>query len=180
MRDIIGSEMRRRAVLAILGLACATALVPAARADGFPPTLAGARAVVAQFAVDATGDRRAAMARLRPSAADYRAVYREPLASKLEAAHKPLWDSGQTIGGKAGQTEFQVVLARTDDLIDRAPIVREFPGGYAQVAAYLHRGLPIVRFRYVEPGKSRGMAVDGLVHVNGRWVLIPGPWRVLE
>lgn len=168
----------RRAVLAILGLACVTALAPAAHADGFPPTLEGARAVVAQFAADSPGDRRAAMARLRPTAADYRAVYREPRASKLEAAHKSLWDSGQTIGGKAGQTELQVVLTRTDDLIDGKPVANEFPGGYAQVAADLMRGLPIVRFRYVEPGKTSGMAFDGLVHVNGRWVLIPAPWRV--
>jgi len=169
---------RRRLVLAVLGLACTVVLAPAAWADGFPPTLDGARAVVAQFAADAPGDRRAAMARLRPTGADYRAVYREPRASKLEAAHKSLWDSGQTIGGKAGQTEFQVVLARTDDLIDGTPVAREFPGGYAQVAADLRRGLPIVRFRYVEPGKTSGMAFDGLVHVNGRWILIPSPWRV--
>jgi hypothetical protein len=171
-------DPHRRVVLSIVGLACAVALVPAARATGFPPTLEGARAVVAQFAADASGDRRAAMARLRPSAADYRAVYREPRASKLEVAHKSLWESGQTIGGKAGQTELQVVLARTDDLIDGKPVAREFPGGYAQIVADLHRGLPIVRFRYVEPGKTSGMAFDGLVHVNGRWVFIPAPWRV--
>jgi hypothetical protein len=24
-----------------------------------------------------------------------------------------------------------------------------------------------------------GMAFDGLVHVNGRWVLMPKPWRAL-
>lgn len=172
------ARIGRRPVLAFFGVAWTVSLPAAAQAQGFAPTPEGARAVVAQFAADAAGDRRAAMARLRPTAADYRAVYREPRASKLEAAHKSLWDSGQTIGGKAGQTEFQVVFARTDDLIDDKPVAREFPGGYAQVASDLQRGVPIVRFRYVEPGKSSGMAFDGLVHVNGRWVLIPSPWRV--
>lgn len=168
----------RRRALVILGLSYALTFAPSTSAQTFPPTLDGARAVIAQFAPGAASDRGAAMSRLRPTSADYRAVYREPRASKLEVAHKALWDSGQSIGGKAGQTEIQIVLARTDDLIDGTPVAREFPGGYAQVAADLQRGLPIARFRYVEPGKTSGMAFDGLVHVNGRWVLIPSPWRV--
>ena len=33
---------------------------------------------------------------------------------------------------------------------------------------------------FVEPGESLGLAFDGLIFVNGRWVLMPKPWRVLE
>jgi hypothetical protein len=57
--------------------------------------------------------------------------------------------------------------------------LNEFPGGYKDVLAHMKPGIPIVRFKFVEPGKRLGMAFDGLVHVNGRWVLMPRPWRAL-
>lgn len=168
--------IRRRAVIALAGWA-GLAAAPA-RAQAFPPTEAGARALIRQFALGSTVDAGAAMARLRPTATDYRTVYGEPRASRLEAAHRPMWDSGQAIAAKPGQTEILVVFASTDDLIARKPVADEFPGGYVKVAGDLRPGLPIVRFKFVEPGRTAGMAYDGLVHVNGRWVFIPGPWRV--
>ncbi|QQS14123.1 MAG: hypothetical protein IPK81_08065 [Rhodospirillales bacterium] len=167
---------RRRAVIALAG--CAALAAAPVRAQAFPPTEAGARALIAQFAPGSTVDVDAAMTRLRPTATDYRTVYGEPRASRLEAAHRQLWASGQVIAGKAGQTEILVVFASTDDLIAGKPVAGEFPGGYAKVAGDLRPGVPIVRFKFVEPGKTAGMAFDGLVHVNGRWVFIPGPWRV--
>lgn len=150
---------------------------PATAQPSYPATEAGVRALLAPFLPGSTADTQAAMQRLKPGPADYRAVYNEPLAGKLENAHRALWLSGETIGGRPDQTELLVVLATTDDLIDGTPLAREFPGGYGSVAGAMKRGIPIVMFRFVQPGSRSGMAFDGLVHVNGHWVLIPKPWR---
>ncbi len=160
----------------LLAVACLAASATGVSAQ--PATAEGARAVAAQFLGDAPGDKQAALAKLRPTAADYRAVYREPLAGKLEEAQKSLWDSGKGLSGRPNQTELVIVFARTDDLIDGKPVLGEFPGGYKDITSQMIRGVPIVRFKLVEPGKTAGIAVDGLVHVNGRWVLIPRPWNV--
>lgn len=144
------------------------------------PTEAGARAVLKQF-LDPNTDKQILTQRLRPSSEDYRTVYREPFASTLESQQRSfIWDSKGAIAAKPGQTELQIVFANTDDLIRRAPISGEFPGGYNDVRQYLNSGIPIVWFRFVEPGKSAGMSYDGLLFVRGRWVFIPKPWRALD
>lgn len=145
-------------------------------AESFPGTEAGARALLAQFLPASKADKAAAMRSLRPTAVDYRAIYKDPLAGRLEQEHRKLWDSGAVLGGKPDQTELLLVIARTDDLIDGKPVLAEFPGGYTKVVGDMKRGLPIARFKFVRPGSGIGMAFDGLVYVNGRWVLIPKPW----
>ncbi len=53
-------------------------------------------------------------------------------------------------------------------------------GGYTKHAAHFKTGVGIYGFKYVEPGKTSGMAVDGLVKVNGSWIMIPKMWRAFE
>lgn len=119
-------------------------------------------------------------AQLRPAPEDYAVVYKEPLAEKIAAAHAGLWASGAAIAPKRGQSELLMVYATTDQLIAGQPVLKQFPGGYDQVRQYLNPGVPIVRFKFVKPGETLGMAFDGLVHVNGRWVLMPKPWRAMR
>lgn len=147
---------------------------------GLPPTEQGARAVAAQFLANAGGDQRAAMQRLRPTQADYRAVYKEPVAGDLEAANDRHWEKGEALRVSPARTEILMIVVPTDDLIDGKPVLSQFPGGYGRVLPFLNRGIPIARFKYVEPGKTTGLAVDGLVHVNGRWVPMPKPWTVVK
>ena len=47
------------------------------------------------------------------------------------------------------------------------------------MAGQLQSGVTLYRFKFVKPGEGLGMAFDGLVHVNGHWVIIPKPWRAL-
>ena len=54
-----------------------------------------------------------------------------------------------------------------------------FPGGYKRVVQFMKPGIPIVRFKFVKPGDRIGLAFDGLVYVNGRWALMPKPYRAL-
>ena len=36
------------------------------------------------------------------------------------------------------------------------------------------------RFKFVTKGQTAGLAFDGLIYVNNRWVLMPKPWRALN
>lgn len=66
---------------------------------------------------------------------------------------------------KPGQTEIHVFSGDA------------LPGGYTQQAAHLKPGLKVYGFEYVVPGEQHGMSYDGLVKLNGKWVMIPKMWR---
>jgi hypothetical protein len=137
------------------------------------------KALLIKF-LDPAADRAALTRQLKATDVDIRAVYAEPLASKLIAGYAQMHQAGAAIGPKPGQTELLYVYATTGQLKTGAPVAGEFPGGYAQVKQYILKDVPIVRFKFVSPGETTGMAYDGLVHVNGRWVFMPKPWRGLE
>lgn len=143
---------------------------------------AEARALLERFLV-AGADLGAMTMALKPSEADIRAVYREPLAGKLVAMYEGMYRPGAAIGPKAGQDSVILVRTMTDNLIrgDAGDaVLGEFPGGYRDIVAQMNPGFPIVRFKFGKAGEETGLAFDGLVHVNGHWVLMPKPWRALE
>lgn len=125
-------------------------------------------------------DLAALTARLKPTPEDIRAVYNEPLASLLIEKVIPMFAPGVKIGPREGQSELWVSRATTDQLIEGAAVRRDFPGGYEKVFAYMKPGVPIMVFKFRKPGEELGLAFDGLVFVNGRWVLIPKPWRAMQ
>lgn len=146
----------------------------------FPGTEAGAKDLLAQF-LEPGADVEALTAALRPATADYAAVFVGDAAAKAEAGYKDPWDNGyMKLAPKAGQTELLLWAASSDDLKAGEGNAREFPGGYKSVVEHLEPGVIWYRFKFVKPGETLGLAFDGLVHVNGRWVLFPKPWRVLR
>ncbi len=159
----------------VLSLVQASRPAPASQ----PGSQANARAMLERFlAPDA--DIAALSQALFPTEADVRALYRDPLASTIVRDLLPRFKPGVRFSPKPGQDSLIVVHATTDQLIDGDAVLRDFPGGYKEVLSYMNRGIPIVRFKFVENGKTTGLAFDGLVFVNGRWVLIPKPWRYLD
>ncbi len=114
---------------------------------------------------------------LYPTEADIRALYRDPLASRLVENLLPLFSSDVAFKPKPEQDAIYLVYATTDQLIAGDPVLQAFPGGYRKVVQYLNPGIPIVRFKFVKKGETTGLAFDGLAFVNGRWVLIPKPWK---
>lgn len=137
------------------------------------------QAFLRQF-LDPTSDRAALTARLKPAPADIRAVYGEPLATKMIDGYTQLFVPGTAIGPKDGQDDLLFVLTTTGELKKGGDAARAFPGGYAQVTQYIKGDVPIVRFKFVKKGEATGMAFDGLVHVNGKWVFMPKPWRYAD
>lgn len=150
----------------------------ATTASAHPATEEGAKALLAEF-VKPGADHAALSKQLRPTKADYDAVFEPELAAKADAVYGPAWDGGAlVIAPKAGQTEVKVFSATSDELKSWSGGAAEFPGGYKDVAAQIKPGVKVYRFKFVEPGQDLGMAYDGLVNVNGNWRIFPKPWRV--
>lgn len=130
--------------------------------------------------LDAGADGRIALtATLKPTEADIRAVYAQPLADRLVPMYEAMFTPDAQVGPNEGQTEILSWFATTAELRDGTPELDDFPGGYRHVSPFFIGDHPIVRFTFVEAGQSRGMAFDGLIYVNDRWVLMPRPWRAL-
>lgn len=143
------------------------------------PQMAGeGRALLDRF-FDPTADHEAMTLALKPNEVDVRAVYGEPLASQLIEHYERLFAPGTAIRPKPGQTQLLSSFATTGALKRGDPVLSEFPGGYRDVLQYFVADVPIARFKFVEPGETLGLAFDGLIHVNGRWVMMPKPWSAL-
>ena len=144
--------------------------------EGMIDTLADARARLLAF-LQPDAERARLTWAMKPTEADIRAVYADPLASKLIAAYGEMFTPDVSIGPKDAQTEVLTWYATTKELREGNPILREFPGGYKKVAGLMQGEYPILRFKFVEPGETMGLAFDGLIFVNDHWVLMPKPWR---
>ncbi|HEX8069559.1 MAG TPA: caspase family protein [Pyrinomonadaceae bacterium] len=152
---------------------------PAAAAK-YPGTNDGAQALLAEF-VKPGADLVTLSKALRPTRADYEAVFTPELAARAETVYGPAWDSGQMIvAPKQGQTQVLVFSATSEEVRSWTGVAAaQFPGGWKNVGAQLKPGVRFYRFKFVVPGEGLGMAYDGLTFVNGHWRIFPKPWRLL-
>jgi hypothetical protein len=140
-----------------------------------------ARALVQQF-VKAGADVAALTAKLRPTKADYAAVFDAAAAAKAQAAYDAAWDQGaMVLKGKPGQTAVLIWGASSEELKSwTGAAAQHFPGGWKDGASHLQPGLRFYAFKFVEPGQTLGMAFDGLVKVNGQWRIFPKAWKIVQ
>lgn len=158
-----------------LSCCLATLTLVAGCGNGYSADEAGVRAL----AGDLKGNP-ALLGELAPTLSDCKAIVTDDAdATKLfeytAALFKAVSEKG--LDADADQTEVQVASATVAAL--KAGQAGEMPGGYAKIAPKLRDGLTFWLFRYAKPGETSGMRYDGLVHVNGRWVFVPKPWRPL-
>lgn len=125
-------------------------------------------------------DHRALTQALVPTEQDIRAVYSDPLASALVASYRTQMTPDVFFTPKPEHNDILVFYGTTADLVQGKPLLAEFPGGYKDVVQYFRVNVPIVRFKFITKGETLGLAFDGLMHVNGRWVIMPKPWRALK
>ncbi|HYH87269.1 MAG TPA: hypothetical protein VEX60_17590 [Pyrinomonadaceae bacterium] len=162
------------------GTASNTGGSKASSAKSYPGTEDGAKALLAEF-IKPGADHATLSKALRPSRADYDAVFMPDLAAKADAVYSPAWDGGQmVIAPKEGQTQVLSASATSDELKSWTGGGAEFPGGWKDVGEQLKPGVTFYRFKFVEPGQDLGMAYDGLAYVNGNWRIFPKPWRVMR
>jgi hypothetical protein len=176
MRDVLRAKCAEDPAARLIDIA---EIVASMERASEPPLAVEGRALLDRF-FDPAADHVSLTLALKPSPEDVRAVYAEPLAARLIASYDQLFASGGAIRPKAGQTQLLTTFTTTAALKRRDPVLAEFPGGYEDVLDYIVGDVPIARFKFVEPGETLGMAFDGLVHVNGRWVFMPKPWNALE
>ncbi|MBM2620564.1 hypothetical protein JIG36_34190 [Actinoplanes sp. LDG1-06] len=148
----------------------------------YPATDLGASDLIGHMA--ATGDL-ALLQSLRPTTADYQALFEPDFAERAQRAYeKQMWSSMPTTPkpwADPDQTEVRVWGAKTEDIRKWTTAVRQnFPGGYNKIKHYLKPGLTMYSIKVVRPGDDLGMAFNGLTHVNGHWAYFPKPWRVLD
>jgi hypothetical protein len=145
-----------------------------------PGTAEGATAMLRAF-YDPTADHWTLTGALRPTDAEIGLIYNEPLATPLRYyVAVSVYGEGDSIEPGADDVDVEVNLTTTDALKADGAAASGFPADYDRVLAHLRPGLPIATFRFFAEGPGPGKAFDGLVHVNGHWVLLPEPWRVLD
>lgn len=146
----------------------------------YPGTEDGAKQMLTDLRTssDAAGMTKA----LKPTSADYKAVFTDDFAAKAEKGYEELWnDPKSVIGADPANTELKLFKATTDDIKAWTHDVEmDFPGGYQKVKDDFKPGLTVYRWKYTKPGETLGMAYDGLIYVNGHWAWFPKPWRIAD
>jgi hypothetical protein len=150
-----------------------------ASGDGASGTEDSAKALLKQF-VDPKADHAALSTSLRPTTADYKALFDDATAPKMEAAYAKEWDSGKMIIKPKSEKQSEIKLwgATGAELAAGTGNANQFPGGYKKVAKHLSQTVMFYAFKFVEPKKEAGMAYDGLAFVNGHWVITPKPYHI--
>ncbi len=137
----------------------------------------GAKEVLTAF-VKPGADHAALTAALRPKPEDYEAVFVGDAAQKVKSALEPVWEGGKAVlKPQPDQTEVVVGGATPDQLAKGEGSADLCPKGYKDIADKLKTTVYCGRF--VKPGDKLGMAIDGLVNVNGHWAIFPKAFRVL-
>lgn len=111
------------------------------------------------------------LAGMRPSIVEIQLI-----AADSESAQK-LQRHVETVYGKLGGIGSLAKPGQTEILVSQG---EGLPGGYQTHTKHFRPGLAIYGFEYVVPGETAGMAYDGLIKVNGRWVFIPKAWRAFD
>ncbi len=148
----------------------------------FPATDEGATNLLKEF-VKPGADLAALSKQLRPTKADYEAIFKPDFAVKAASVYDPAWEAGQmviTLGNPA-RTEVKIYPSTTDEVISwTGTAAKDLAGGWKQLAPHLKPGVKIYRFDFVEPGQTEGMHYEGLVNINGNWRIFPKPWRLVN
>lgn len=139
----------------------------------------GAKSLLKQF-VDPKADHAMLSKSLRPTTADYKALFDDSTAPKMEAAYAKEWDSGHLVIKPKNEKQSEVKLwgATGAELAEGKGHAKEFPGGYKKIGKHLAATVTFYAFKFVERGKDSGMAYDGLAYVNMHWVIVPKPFHV--
>jgi major membrane immunogen (membrane-anchored lipoprotein) len=117
---------------------------------------------------------------LKPTDADYAAYFDASVVDQAKTGYKDLWENTPSFQPQEGQTELVLYQATTEEIKNLTGEGADFPGGYADVIDKIKPNQTIYRFKFVIPGETVGMSFDGLVYVNGHWVLFPKPWKAIN
>ncbi len=116
----------------------------------------------------------------KPQPDDWERVFMPEAAAKARIAYKPLWVSPPPPLPRPGQTVVRVSVAEASEFASGSPRAKLFPGGFTSIAQSLVPGNIWVTWEYLAPGETAGMAFNGLVYLDGRFVWFPKPWKFID
>jgi hypothetical protein len=132
--------------------------------------------ILASLAKDETGE---VLESLRPLDEDYAKVFLPQAVETARAGFGRVWRERPDLDLPGAGFEVLVFVAPAGMLQDDNELSRHFPGGYRSIAGLLNSSRIWVAWKYVRPGESSGVAYDGLVWCDERWIWLPKPHRVL-
>ncbi len=136
--------------------------------------------VLESIALDQDGS---AVRALLPRDGDYALAFNAELA-EAAAAHYAEWWAEQFKGGLPGALEpgsrIELHLSPAGMLGSENPLSRPFPNGYRQIAQWLDPRRIWVCWKFIPPGESSGIAMNGLVWLDDHWAWFPKPYRLAE
>lgn len=118
-------------------------------------------------------------AHLRPRPEDYARAFLPQYAEAARTAFEAIWAEPPRISSALPGSELKLNIAPAGMLADDNALSWRFPGGYRSVAPLLNPHRVWVAWKLIPPGKSAGMAYDGLVWLDDHWAWFPKPYRVL-
>lgn len=157
-----------------------------------PPTLEGARAVLAAF-LEKDANALKLRSQLKPTAEDLAKIYQPGYVEKAVKAEDRLWTGlahNPDLKRNADQTRILVYEATTAQLRAwRPPVSEHFADPkppaitvhFEKVPLYVLDDLTFYRFKFATPDESSAAIFGALLcHVNGRWVLLWNPVYIIE
>jgi hypothetical protein len=120
-------------------------------------------------------------AQLRPRPGDAERVFVPEVAKATSEAYEKLWTiTPPRIARASSGSRIACHLSPAGMLAEPNLLSREFSGGWRAVASLLQPQRVWAAWKVIELGKAAGMAYDGLVWVDDRWVWYPKPYRVMR
>jgi hypothetical protein len=118
-------------------------------------------------------------ATLQPRPGDYALAFQPGVADRARQAYHTTWSTPPR--GSPASVESRLVchIATAGMLGHENALSRHFPGGYRAIAHLLQPQRAWVAWKLIEPGRSSGMAYDGLVWLDDHWAWFPRPYRML-
>lgn len=148
----------------------------------FPPGKDGLEEMIQYLLQANSKERKILTQQLLPTLEDCEAIFEGKVGKKVYRYQKRLKRQANIVIRPLlkDQTEYLLWAATGEELSEyQTAEVRNFPGGYHELAQYMRSGITFYRFKFVQPNRKLGSAYDVLVHVNGQWRLIHRPWTVL-
>ncbi len=139
-------------------------------------SLARARLEMERF-LEPAANRRALIAALAPRPGDAEGVFASGLATRAQQHYAAQFATLELLP-KAGETELLMWKVTSAELREGTGDASRCSEDYRTVGAQLLPNLTWYCFRFVKPAEKQGTALEGLVFVNGHWVMFPAPWNV--
>lgn len=146
-----------------------------ALADGLTPLVLP---VLQAIAADATGE---TIRTLMPRDDDYARAFTGEAVAAARRFFADWWQQqGTGVTGIDPSARIEAHLCPAGLLGDDNPLSRPFPSGYRQIADWLDPHRVWVAWRYLPPGATSGIAMNGLVWLDDHFAWFPKPWRLRD